>query len=55
MTTHVGDIIFGGPQLIRSLELGISSPTFLLVFVQILELAPSVKSLLESSSSNLCL
>jgi hypothetical protein len=50
MTAYVGGIIYGGPKLIRSLELGISGPAFLLMFEKILELVLNAKNFLESSS-----
>jgi hypothetical protein len=45
MTVYVGDIISGGPQLIKSLELGIFGPTFLLMFLQRLGLVSNAKAL----------
>jgi hypothetical protein len=53
MTVYVGGIIFGGPQLIKSLEPGIFGPTFLLMFVQRVGLVLNAKILLESNNSNL--
>jgi hypothetical protein len=43
MTAYVGAIIFGGPQLIRSSKMGISGLSFLLMFVQRLELVSNAK------------
>jgi hypothetical protein len=54
MAAYVGDIISGGPQLIRSSELGIFGPAFLLMFVQRLGLVSNAKTFLENSSANLC-
>jgi hypothetical protein len=49
MTTCVGVITFGEPQLIISSELGIFGLAFLLMFVQRLELVTNVRSFLESN------
>jgi hypothetical protein len=55
MTVYVGDIISGGLQLIKSLEIGIFGPAFLLMFVQISGLVLNAKSLLERNNSNIFL
>jgi len=53
MTTYVGEIIYGGPQLIRSPELGISGLAFLLMFVKRLELVSNAKFFMEINNSNI--